>query len=87
MQTTQLEEKSSAAPSLVVNGVALYPERMYSPDEYARVRGGRSLATLATERCRGTGIAYHRVGRCVYYAGRDIIAELLAGRVTAASMP
>jgi len=53
--------------------------------KYNRDQAGDYLgvppATLADWACRGTGPAYHKVGRRVWYLERDLVEFFTRGRV------
>jgi hypothetical protein len=53
-------------------------EAYYSADEVAEMRGV-TKKTLESERSLGGGIAYSRIGKRIFYLGKDI-SDYLSGR-------
>lgn len=57
---------------MILNGHQIEPEKLYTPKEWASVRGVTEK-TLAKNRSQRTGEPFIKVGRAVYYRGSDII--------------
>ncbi|WP_072394300.1 DNA-binding protein [Hyphomicrobium sp. CS1GBMeth3] len=55
-------------------------ERYYSDAEAGQAIG-RTRSTLATDRCKRRGLPYTKLGRKVFYRGRDIIEFVERNRV------
>lgn len=61
-----------------INGTTIDPERLYTPDEWAAIKGV-SPKTLAKNRSLLIGEGFVKLGRAVFYRGSDIIEAVNAG--------
>lgn len=53
--------------------ISIDPDAFYSDAEYCDVRGIKK-ATSATERSRGEGPRFRKLGKAIFYRGSDLIA-------------